>query len=127
MNLKLRSYRESRGLTQMELAKVIGKSFRTIQSWERGESFPNAEAIWTMCEFFSTDPNELLGWYDEHPGDRPAAPITRDERSLVDNYRACTPERRRRVMDTAQDQCSLSVGEPYGQEGDRARRRLSFV
>lgn len=23
-------------------------------------------------------------------------------------------------MDTAQDQCSLSVGEPYGQEGDSA-------
>ena len=54
MHLKMRKYRESEGLTQKQFAKAIGKSIGTIQSWERGDSFPNAEAVWDMCIFFGT-------------------------------------------------------------------------
>ena len=82
MKLKLRRYREERGLTQSELAKAIGKSFRTVQAWEREESFPNAEMIWKLCEVFGTDPNDFLGWYEEHPrADAPA--LTRDESEII--------------------------------------------
>ena len=68
MNLRLRERREALGLNQKELAQKVGKSFRTIQSWEREESYPNAELVGALCEVFNTDPNDLLGWYDEHPG-----------------------------------------------------------
>lgn len=105
MNLKLRSYRESRGLTQQELAKQIGKSFRTIQSWERSESYPNAEAVCLMCDFFGTDPNDFLGWYDEHPEDRPSASVTREESTLLSNYRASSPEGREFVARAAMMAC----------------------
>ena len=40
MNLRLRERREALGLNQKELAQKVGKSFRTIQSWEREESYP---------------------------------------------------------------------------------------
>ena len=40
MNLRLRERREAQGLSQKELAQKVGKSFRTIQSWEREESYP---------------------------------------------------------------------------------------
>ena len=45
MNLRLRERREALGLNQKELAQKVGKSFRTIQSWEREESYPNAELV----------------------------------------------------------------------------------
>jgi len=45
MNLDIRKFREAFGLTQQQLAEQIGKSFRTIQSWERRESYPNAEML----------------------------------------------------------------------------------
>ena len=67
MNLKIREYREAAGMTQTELASLVGKSFRTIQSWERGESFPNALNLWDLARAFETDPDTLMGWWDEHP------------------------------------------------------------
>ena len=100
MNLKLRKYREANSLTQQDLAKVIGKSFRTIQSWERGDSFPNAEALWDLCVYFDTDPDDFLGWWDEHPREGIGSALTRDESMLLDGYRELTPGRRESVRDT---------------------------
>lgn len=108
MNLKLREYRERSGLTQKQFAREIKKAVGTIQSWEAGDSYPNAEVICLMCEFFGTDPNDFLGWYDEHPEDRPSASVTREESALLDNYRACSPDRRASVSGYARDQCALS-------------------
>lgn len=109
MNLKLRKYRESIGLTQKEFAKAINKSVGTIQSWEREDSYPNADMLWKLCEFFGTDPNEFMGWWDEHPRESPPA-LTRDESVLLSDYRDCTPERRRKAADAVRDQRQLSQG-----------------
>lgn len=105
MNLKLREYRERFELTQKQFAREIKKAVGTIQAWEAGDSYPNAEAICLMCEFFRTDPNDFLGWYDEHPGDRPAAPATREESALLDNYRASPPDGRATITAVAQMAC----------------------
>lgn len=100
MKLEIRTRREDMGMTQSELAKKIGKSFRTVQSWERDESYPNAEMVWALCEVFGCTPNDLLGWYDEHP--REDAPqLARDEAALLADYRSCTPEWKRNVAMTA--------------------------
>lgn len=71
MQIRLRELREQKGMTQSDLAKVLKKSLRTIQSWENGESFPNADVIWKCADYFATDPNEVLGWYEDHPHDEP--------------------------------------------------------
>lgn len=105
MNLKLREYRERSGLTQKQFAREIKKAVGTIQSWEAGDSYPNAEAICLMCDFFGTDPNDFLGWYDEHPEDRPSSSVTRDEAALIDNYRASPPEGREFVARAAMMAC----------------------
>lgn len=100
MNLKIRSYRERSKMTQHELAEKVGKSFRTIQSWERRESYPNAEMIFKLCEIFDTDPNDFLGWYDEHP--REAAPsLTPQEAEIVECYRESAPQWKSNIAMTA--------------------------
>lgn len=101
MNLNIRTRREAAGMTQQELAKAAGKSFRTIQSWERDLSFPNAEMVWKLCEIFKVDPNELLGWYDEHPRQEAPASLPPEESELMRNYRACTPQWRSTISMTA--------------------------
>lgn len=106
MNLKLKEMRSSLGMSQREFAKAIGKSYRTIQMWEGGESFPNAEAIWQMCEFFDTDPNTFMGWYDTHP--REDASLSQVESVLIQDFRQCSPERKRKAADAVRDQRSLS-------------------
>lgn len=108
MKIKLRKYREERGLTQQEIAKAIGKSFRTIQSWERDESYPNAEYVWKLCEFFGTDPNDFLGWYDEHPADASSPPSDPMERELSELFKECTVQRKRRLVEYARDAAAMS-------------------
>lgn len=108
MNLRLKERRESLGLTQQELAKKVGKSLRTIQSWERGESYPNAEFVVVLCKIFDIDPNELLGWYETHPQDRPAPPGDPGAAELVGCYRSCTPERQDALLNLARDSALLS-------------------
>lgn len=107
MQLKLKQLREQKRISQRKLAEMLGKSFGTIQSWERGDSFPNAEMVWELCEVFETDPNDFLGWYEEHPrADAPA--LTRDESEIVGCYRASTPARKASLMQTARDSAVMS-------------------
>ena len=111
MDLKLRAYREAAGLTQQELADQIGKSFRTVQSWERGLSYPNAELLLTLCLLFDVDPNTMLGWYDTHPRDA-SPPLAPDEASVVEGYRSCTPEWRRNIRMNVEAAKAASLNVP---------------
>ncbi|WP_293814593.1 helix-turn-helix transcriptional regulator [uncultured Parolsenella sp.] len=109
MDLKIRERREALGLTQTELAKRVGKSFRTIQSWERGESYPNAEYVSVLCDVFDTDPNDLCDWYATHPRERPRqARLDQEREALLANYDRCTPERRERILTDAREKALLS-------------------
>ena len=108
MKLRLADIRAISGKTQEEVASVAGVSPKTEWNWEQGKTFPNAEQICLMCDVLGTDPNDFLGWYDEHPEDRPSSSVTRDEAALVDNYRACSHDRRMMVSGYARDQCELS-------------------
>lgn len=74
--------------------------------WERGESFPNAQMIWRMCEYFGTDPNTFMGWYDEHP--REAMSLTKSESALVSAYRESTTDGRRDIEKYACDKRKLA-------------------
>ena len=85
MDLKLRAFRKKALKSQKALAEEIGVSFRSIQKWENGEAFPNAEAIWNICLALGTDPDSLLGW--ESPA-RSDPALTAPERALLADYRA---------------------------------------
>lgn len=109
MDLRIRERREALGLTQTELARKVGKSFRTIQSWERGESYPNAEYVSILCNVFGTDPNSLLDWYSTHPRACPQPErLDPEHESLIADYDACTPERRERIALDAREKAMLS-------------------
>lgn len=105
MRLRLRELRESAHLNQSDIARIAGVDLKTAGSWDRGQTYPKADAIWLLCEALHTDPNTLLGWYDEHPVDRPSSASTRDESVLLDNYRASPPEGRATISAVAQLAC----------------------
>lgn len=96
MNFKLEQFRKANGMTQKELAMAVHKSIGTIQSWENGTSYPNAESLVALCNLFNIDANTLLGWYDTHPRED-APPLAADEADVINGYRSCTPEWKRHV------------------------------
>lgn len=58
MNIK--NIREKVMLTQEELAKVLGVSFRTIQSWEQGKCEPSLRLKRKVVEFCKQNNIEVV-------------------------------------------------------------------
>lgn len=50
--MTLKALRINAGLTQKELASKLGRSNKTICSWENGKSFPTPKDIDAICELY---------------------------------------------------------------------------
>lgn len=111
MVFRLRNFREEEGYTQSDLAKLVGKSLRTVRMWETGESYPNVDMLFRLCSIFNTDPNTMLGWYDTHPRESPPQ-LAPDETAVVEGYRSCTPEWRRNIRMNVEAAKAASLNVP---------------
>jgi len=80
----LKSLRLSRELTQEALAGKIGVSVVALQGWERGTRKPSFDALVGLCGALSVSMDELLGMKTAKVVE---IPTTRQERSLLNNYR----------------------------------------
>lgn len=56
----LRAAREQRGLTQRELALILGRPFMAISRWERGEHRPSDANLIAIAEALELDVAELF-------------------------------------------------------------------
>lgn len=62
----IKGLRESRGLTQQQLANIIGaKTYTTITKWESGENFPKGKDIIRLSGFFKVSSDYILGLEDD--------------------------------------------------------------
>lgn len=61
---RLRKIRKEKGLTQDNLARVIGKDETTIGRFESGRLLPNAEEIYLICNELEIDEYELFNSND---------------------------------------------------------------
>ena len=80
MNLKLKQARKENGYSQADLADALNVDIKTVGNWERGKTLPDIEQLWKCAKVLHTDPNDLLGWYEEHPEDKPSCPKIRLQR-----------------------------------------------
>ena len=125
MNLKLKQARKENGYSQADLANALNLDIKTVGNWERGKTLPDIEQLWKCAKVLHTDPNDLLGWYEEHPEDKPSAPAGA-EGELIVCYRKSTEKRRSKILETARDQAELSQAqtptpEIEGLEADQVR------
>lgn len=52
LKITLRAARVNAGYSQKEVAVMLGVSNKTICSWEKGETFPDAEQITALCKIY---------------------------------------------------------------------------
>ena len=57
----LSELRQSRGMTQKELAKVLYVSDGTISNYENGVHYPDVEKLMDIADFFNVTTDYLLG------------------------------------------------------------------
>jgi len=58
----IRAYRKQRGLTQEQLAEVLGVSAGAVYKWESKSSLPELKLIMEMADFFDVSVDMLLGY-----------------------------------------------------------------
>ena len=58
----IRAYRKKRGLTQEQLAEVLGVSVGAVYNWESRSSLPELRLIMEMADFFDVSVDVLLGY-----------------------------------------------------------------
>lgn len=64
LSLRMRRYREQRGLSRAELADRTGLSRPTIWAWESGKSIPRQSNLEALAQVLGISPQELTG--EEH-------------------------------------------------------------
>ena len=79
---RIRKYREKQGLSQKELAQMIGVSNSRVSNWEQGINRPDADILASICRALNTSPSELLDV--RLPQDN----LNEQERKVIQAYRA---------------------------------------
>ncbi|MBR6222743.1 MAG: helix-turn-helix transcriptional regulator [Lachnospiraceae bacterium] len=63
---RIKELRESKNLTQADLAKHIGVSRSSVNSWEMGLSLPTIDRLIDLAQLFHVSTDYLLGLKDEN-------------------------------------------------------------
>lgn len=59
---QIRRARIEKGLTQKQLADLLGVKNNSISDWEKGKSKPHVDIIELLMGVLDVDANTLLGW-----------------------------------------------------------------
>ncbi len=57
----IKELRKEKGLTQEELAEIIGVAHQSVSRWERGECYPDIELLPVIADFLDTTTDKILG------------------------------------------------------------------
>ena len=57
------SLRKSKGLSQIDIALLVGKKSTTVASWEQGISLPDVTTLYRLAHFYN---KSMEYFYEEH-------------------------------------------------------------
>ena len=84
MNVQLMRLRKAAGYSNRDdFAKKIGVNKYTYRSWESGAAMMSAEQVWNCAVALGCTPNDILGWYEDHPREDSGERLTSEEREIV--------------------------------------------
>lgn len=66
---RIKELRESRGLSQLELAELLNTNQSQISRWEKSKNIPQTQSLEMIAEFFDVTADYILGLVD-HPDDQ---------------------------------------------------------
>ena len=63
---KIKAFRMSRGLSQVDLAGKLGVTKQSVSNWENENIMPSIDMLIKIAEFFSVTTDFLLGLSEKH-------------------------------------------------------------
>ncbi|MBQ3040560.1 MAG: helix-turn-helix transcriptional regulator [Clostridia bacterium] len=61
VSANLGALRKQRGITQAELAEKLNYSDKAISRWEKGDTLPDLNVLYEICQFYGITMNDLVG------------------------------------------------------------------
>lgn len=98
---RIKEARKSMGLTQEELAKLVGVTKGAIANYENGTSHPKESILYKLIDVFGCDANYLF--QDMIHVRKPSSATPQNEAALLDLYRQLNGEGQQRVIDYTED------------------------
>lgn len=93
----IRRLRESRDMTQQQLADVLHVKRETVTQWESGVAQPRMGTAVKLVQYFHISLNDLVGEDMEVP-EKPQDALTADERMLLELYRSMDDSARQMAL-----------------------------
>lgn len=94
-SIRLKEIRESKGISQAELANQIGVGISTVGMWESTDRIPGAKTLQRLIAYFGCSIDYLLGRTDDFGTAVPIEQnLSRDEREVLELYTSLSPTRK---------------------------------
>ncbi|MCH5195906.1 MAG: helix-turn-helix domain-containing protein [Oscillospiraceae bacterium] len=114
-HLRLRELRNSRDLTQQNLADCLNISKSSVNMYERGEREPGIALLESIADFFNVDLDYLTGKSDnpqkyllqEETTNNLEHLLTKDEYNIIHAFRSFNDEGKEKILDTISDMIQL--------------------
>lgn len=98
MVTNLRSLRLSKGISQQQLADVIGTTQQSINKYENHSTEPDIETLGKLADYFETTVDYLIGHQTGDVNAGQDAPLlTREEREMLEGYRCLSRTERESI------------------------------
>ena len=101
----LRKLRIEKGLTQLELGKIIGNKQNTISYWEKGTYDIDNENLQRLATFFNCSTDYLLGNTEIRNQEITKFTLTEQEKALLENFRSTTEQGKQRIIQSVLNIC----------------------
>ncbi len=89
----------SSGMMQKDLAEFVGAKTTTVSGWTRGVSYPRADAMEKIAQFFGVPTSRLVG-AEDLSASRPESPDIDPEIHIVSGMmETMTKEQKQQVID----------------------------
>lgn len=89
LNQRIRILRQARGLSQVELAKILGVTKQSVSNWENDNIQPSIDMLKRIAQTFAVSTDYLLGMDDGEYIDVRGLPhnVVAHLRQLVEDFR----------------------------------------
>lgn len=103
----IRLLRESRDMTQADIAKIAGVTDKAVSTWEKGIKEPRMGALTRIAEYFRVTPSMIIDDEDimvqkRKPATAEGDGLAEKNRRLIEWFRSLPPEKQRAIL-IAQD------------------------
>lgn len=78
-------YRKQLGITQKDLACILGVKTTTVSTWERASSLPDAETLFELCQIFHIALSDIYGC--DTATMKESFPTSDFEKKMLEKYR----------------------------------------